>query len=134
MNSLIPQTVPLALSGERFRIDYRLGGPEEDARARARDICLEQTVEFPDDLVPDGPIREHVVGRVEQFEPRGDGACRAVISFPVEAAGDDLGQLLNVVLGNISLKPGIRAENLELPPSLLARFRGPRLAARDCAI
>ena len=49
-----------------------------------------------------------------------------MISFPVETAGDDLSQLLNVVLGNISLKPAIRAENLDLPPSLLGRFRGPR--------
>ena len=61
------------LSGERFRIVYRLGGTEEEARARARDICLEQTVEFPDELVPEGPIRDHVVGRLESFEPRGDG-------------------------------------------------------------
>ena len=54
------------------------------------------------------------------------GCLSAVISFPVETAGDDLSQLLNVVLGNISLKPSIRAENLDLPPSLLGRFRGPR--------
>ena len=132
MSALIPQTVLLQLSGERFRIVYRLGGTEDEARARARDICLEQTVEFPDELVPDGPIRDHVVGRLEQFEPCGEGepggrrAYRAVISFPVETTGDDLSQLLNVVLGNISLKPAIRAENLELPPSLLGRFRGPR--------
>ena len=126
MSALIPQTVPLELSGERFRIVYRLGGTEEEARTRARDICLEQTVEFPDDLVPDGPIRDQVVGHLESFEPRGAGAYQAVISFPVETTGDDLSQLLNVVLGNISLKPAIRAEGLELPPSLLSRFRGPR--------
>ncbi len=109
-----------------FASSIALGGGVEDARARARDICLEQTVEFPDELVPDGPIRDHVVGHVEQFEPLGTGVYQAVISFPVETAGDDLSQLLNVVLGNISLKPGIRAENLDLPPSLLDRFRGPR--------
>ncbi len=126
MSALIPQTVPLELSGERFRIVYRLGGTEEEARTRARDICLEQTVEFPDDLVPDGPIRDQVVGHLESFEPRGAGVYQAVISFPVETTGDDLSQLLNVVLGNISLKPAIRAEGLELPPSLLSRFRGPR--------
>jgi len=126
MSALIPQTVPLELSSERFRIVYRLGGTEEEARTRARDICLEQTVEFPDDLVPDGPIRDQVVGHLESFEPRGAGVYQAVISFPVETTGDDLSQLLNVVLGNISLKPAIRAEGLELPPSLLSRFRGPR--------
>jgi len=124
--ALIPQTVPLQLSGERFRIIYRLGGTEEEARARARDICLEQTVEFPDELVPTGPIRDHIIGRLEYFETRGEGVHQAAISFPVETTGDDLSQLLNVVMGNISLKPSIRADNLELPPSLLDRFRGPR--------
>jgi ribulose-bisphosphate carboxylase large chain len=130
MSALIPQTVPLLLSGERFRIVYRLGGTEDDARARARDICLEQTVEFPDELVPDGPIRDHVIGHLENFERCGEGAYQAKISFPVETAGDDLSQLLNVVLGNISLKPAIRAESLELPPSMLGRFRGPRFGRK----
>ncbi len=122
----IPQTVPLIVSGERFRVVYRIGGTLEEARARAMDICLEQTVEFPDDLVPPGPIREHMLGRVESFEPVGAEVCRAILSFPVEAAGDDLCQLLNVILGNISLKPAIRAESLELAPSQGRVFRGPR--------
>ncbi len=136
MSASIPQTVPLKLSGERFRITYRLGGSEEEARARACDICLEQTVEFPEELVPEGPIREQVVGHLERFqlyddgEPRGDAAYQAVISFPLETAGDDLSQLLNVVLGNVSLKPAIRAESLDLPASLLGRFRGPRFGRR----
>ncbi len=130
MSALIPQTVPLSLSGERFTVIYRLGGTEDEARARARDICLEQTVEFPEDLVPAGPIRDQVVGQVEAFVCYDERVFKACISFPVEAAGDDLSQLLNVVLGNISLKPLIRAESLGLPPSLLARFRGPRFGRK----
>lgn len=126
MNSPIPQTVPLRLSGERFQVIYRIAAAEEEARARALDICLEQTVEFPGELVPPGPIRDEIVGRVESLEPNGPAAFRATISFPVEAAGDDLSQLLNVVLGNISLKPGLRAERLVLAPSQAAAFRGPR--------
>ncbi len=135
--ALIPQTVPLSLSGERFSVLYRLGGTVDEAEARARDICLEQTVEFPEDLVPAGPIRDEVVGQIECFEllpspsgrgagGEGDRAFHARISFPLEAAGDDLSQLLNIILGNISLKPAIRAEAVELPPSMLAGFRGPR--------
>ena len=76
--------------------------------------------------MPAGQIREQIVGRIEHFDACGDRAYSARISFPVEAAGDDLSQLLNIVLGNISLKPGIRAESLDLPPSLLSQFRGPR--------
>jgi ribulose-bisphosphate carboxylase large chain len=125
MNSFRPPTGRLALSGERFRVVYRIGATLNEAQTRARDICLEQTVEFPDDLIPAGPIREHVVGWIESLEAD-DGSCRATISFPVEAAGDDLSQLLNVVFGNISLKPAIRAEAVELSPSQGRLFRGPR--------
>jgi len=126
MIASIPQTEPLRLSGERFRILYRVAGSESEARARARDICLEQTVEFPEDLVPDGPIRDYMIGHLESFEEVGPQSSLATISFPVEAAGDDLSQLLNVVFGNISLKPGLRAEKLELGPSQSKIFRGPR--------
>ncbi|MBV9791283.1 MAG: ribulose 1,5-bisphosphate carboxylase large subunit, partial [Chloroflexi bacterium] len=53
----------IALSGERFQVVYQLTGDEAEARRKAIDICLEQTVELPDDLVPDGPIRDSVVGQ-----------------------------------------------------------------------
>ena len=129
MTPLIPCTIPLRLSGERFRVRYRIVGHESQARARARDICLEQTVEFPEDLLPEGPIREEVVGHLEALEEVEDQSCLAVLSYPVEAAGDDLSQLVNVILGNTSLKPGIRAEVVELAPAQEQAFRGPRFGA-----
>ncbi|MCL4458859.1 MAG: RuBisCO large subunit C-terminal-like domain-containing protein [Chloroflexi bacterium] len=116
----------LALSGERFRVVYRLTGDESDARAKAEDICLEQTVEFPSDLVPAGPIRDHIVGRIESFEALGPGHFEAVVSFAIETVGLELTQLISVIFGNISLKPGIRVERLELPERLLQVFKGPR--------
>ena len=122
---MIP-SIPISLSGERFRVVYRLVGDEAEARERAREICLEQTVEFPADLIPEGDIREQIIGRVEAFEPRGAGRWEAVISYAVETSGFELTQLLNVVFGNSSLKPGLRVERLELPGALLRAFRGPR--------
>ncbi len=50
----------VALSGERFQVVYRLVGSEPEVRAQAQDICLEQTVEFPGDLLPAGDIRDQV--------------------------------------------------------------------------
>lgn len=117
---------PLSVSRERFSVLYRLAGNAEEAHARAGDICLEQTVEVPDSLVPDGVIRDHVLGRVETFEALPDGGHAARISYAAEIAGADLTQLLNVVFGNISIKTGVRAERLDLPSSILRRFRGPR--------
>ena len=113
-------------SGDRFSVTYRIYGSEKDARAKAEDICIEQTVEFPADEVPEGVIRDHVFGRVESFEAWGTGSYKAVISYAVEIAANELTQFLNVVFGNISIKPGIRVEHLDLPESLLCSFKGPR--------
>lgn len=122
--------VTLALSGERFRVRYRLTGDEREARAKAGDICIEQTIEFPAALVTGGDIRDHILGRIEALEPAGPGAHVATISYAVETSGFELPQLLNVVFGNTSIKPGVRVERLELSPRLLAAFRGPRFGVR----
>jgi ribulose-bisphosphate carboxylase large chain len=114
------------LSGERFQVIYHLAGNEAEAARKAQDICLEQTVELPADLVPDGAIRDGVVGRIESLRAVETDRFEAVISYAVETAGCELPQLLNVIFGNISIKPGIRVERLDLPVSLLSVFKGPR--------
>jgi ribulose-bisphosphate carboxylase large chain len=116
----------LSLSGERFSGVYDLVCANGQAEARARDICLEQTVEFPEDLIPNQAIRDQIVGRIASLETLGPEHFRTVIEFPVEAAGGELTQLINVLFGNISIKPGVRLVSFELPPSLLSRYRGPR--------
>ncbi len=113
-------------SSDRFSVTYRLFGSEKEARARAEDICIEQTVEFPADEVPEGVIRDHVFGRIESFEQRDEDSFQAKISYAVEIAAGELTQFLNVVFGNSSIKPGIRVEHLDLPESLLSCFKGPR--------
>lgn len=114
------------VSGDRFSVLYRLAGDEAAARRMAQDICLEQTVEIPEALVPDGFIRDHVVGRIEGLEARTEGGYAARISYAVEIAGAGLTQLLNVIFGNISIKTGIRADWLDLPETMLRLFSGPR--------
>jgi ribulose-bisphosphate carboxylase large chain len=112
---------------ERFLVEYTIWGTETQAFARAKDICLEQTVELPESLVPKGFIQDFVVGKIEQFYPIEHNILyRATISFAIDTAADELTQLINVAFGNISLKPGIRLERLILPPSLLNSFQGPR--------
>ena len=116
----------LDLSGERFSVVYHVAGDEAEARARAEDLCLEQTVEFPAELVPEGDIGNHIVGRIESLRLLDSGRCEAVVSFAVETSGDELTQLINVIFGNSSIKPGIRVERLDLSPRLLRVFKGPR--------
>ena len=120
----------LTLSGDRFAATYRLRGSEDEAAATAADICIEQTVEFPADLVERADIRDQVFGRVRSLRRIDGECCEAVIEFAVEIAGGELTQLLNVLFGNISLEPGIRLVGLDLPPSLLRSFAGPRFGRR----
>jgi ribulose-bisphosphate carboxylase large chain len=115
---------------ERFYVTYRIRGGRKEAYAKARDICFEQTVEFPESLVPPGIIREHIVGKIEEFAKSDAHSFDAVISFAVETAGGELPQLCNVLFGNISIKPGIRIEGLRLPGGLLRKFRGPRFGRK----
>jgi ribulose-bisphosphate carboxylase large chain len=120
----------LHLSGERFTVTYLLQGDEVQAAATAQHICVEETIEFPAQLLADGDILNQLVGRIEQLEAVESRAWRATISFAAELAGDDLLQVLNVIYGNISMASGILVERVDLCPTLLARFRGPRFGRR----
>lgn len=117
-------------SGERFTAIYHLTGREALARAKAQDLCLEQTVELPAALVKDESIRAHVLGQIESLSPIGEDLCEARISFAIEIVGGELTQLINVLFGNISIKSGVRLERIELPPLLLQHFRGPRFGRK----
>ena len=114
------------LSGERLTVRYLVAGDAGEARARAEDACLEQTVEFPADLLPAGDIAEHLVGRIEAFEPAGERGFEVAISYAVEVAGGELPQLLNLLFGNSSIKPGVRLQRIEPTPGVFDRYRGPR--------
>jgi ribulose-bisphosphate carboxylase large chain len=122
--------VTLDLSGDRIVATYRIVGDEVRVREALDHLCVEQTIEFPADLVADDDIRRYIVARVEAIRPTaapgGEPAHDADVSFAVEVTGRDLPQLLNMLFGNISLRPGVRLVAVELPASFLAHFPGPR--------
>ncbi len=116
-------------SGERFRVTYHLRGSNVQARSVAHELCIEQTVEFPEDLIHQPWIRDHVFGRIESLQPVADEpepTWAAVLSYAVETAGQELTQLLNVIYGNFSLKPGVRVQHLDLSPQIVKPYVGPR--------
>lgn len=114
------------MSGARFRVLYHIQGDQAAALEKAKAIGLEQTVELDAGLVPAGPIRDWIVGRIEHFAPLRAGVFAAWISYPVETSALELTQLLNVIFGNTSIKPGIRVADLDLGEPLLNHFPGPR--------
>jgi ribulose-bisphosphate carboxylase large chain len=113
------------VTGERFLVEYLITGDEHEAYNKVQDICVEQTVEFPTELILDNWIKEDVVGKIESFEPIQVNLFQAVVSYAVETTAYELTQLLNVIYGNISLKPGILVNKIDLSPKLLDSFRGP---------
>jgi ribulose-bisphosphate carboxylase large chain len=115
----------IPVSGGRFKVYYRLfgHGSEASALAAARDIALEQTVEFPEEHIPSEAIRKNIVGRIESVTGEG-GIFEATISYAAETAGGQVPQLLNVLFGNSSLKPDILLSRIELPENM--PFKGPR--------
>jgi len=111
----------------RFTVIYSiLAADLDEARRKAFDICVEQTVEFPYDLIPDEFIRAEIVGRIESLEETQPGRYRTEITYHEDTAGVEFTQFLNVVFGNTSIKPGVRVESLHPTETQLAAFSGPR--------
>ena len=57
----------------------------------------------------------------------GRAAALATVDYPVDLAGAELGQLLVLLLGNVSLQDGVRLVDVALPARLAAALPGPRL-------
>jgi ribulose-bisphosphate carboxylase large chain len=119
----------LLVSREFVQATYRIGCSVRSAADVAQQIALEQTVEVPADLIRDPEILANVVGQVRSVRPvEGDPhQAIAVIDYAADLAGTHVGQMWNLLYGNISLKRQIRLERVDLPPSVLRQFRGPQL-------
>ncbi|MEA3327856.1 MAG: RuBisCO large subunit C-terminal-like domain-containing protein [Chloroflexota bacterium] len=122
--------VTLEISGERFQISYLISGGEALAIKKAQDVCLEQTVELSDSMVPDGDLRDHIVGQIENYQQVEADLYEFKISYAVEITGFELAGLLSVIFGNTSMKRGVRVQRAVFPDSLLAHFPGPRFGTK----
>lgn len=122
----LQSTNQLNVSGDRFTVTYSVWGNEAEAREIARDICVEETAEFPEVLIGEGDIRNHVLGQIVDFQHIDGDHYQAVLSYAIEITSFELLQFLNVVYGNISMIPNIKVERFDLPDSLLNHFKGAR--------
>ncbi len=114
-------------SAERFTVTYRIfADSAADALRRAHDVALEQTVEVPGDVVPEGFIADEIVGQVGSATTAGRGAFGIAISYSPDSVGTELLQLLNVMFGNASILKGIKAIGFAPGATIAARFPGPR--------
>lgn len=116
------------MTREEITATYRVQSAAADVQALARDIAVEQTVEVPEELFAGTRIEEEIVGKVLSIDPISDSEYQfeVKIAYNAALAAGQLPQLLNLVYGNISMKNPIQLVNLELPDSLLRKFRGPK--------
>jgi ribulose-bisphosphate carboxylase large chain len=115
-----------SLSGTRLSVVYAIRGDERHARRQTDLICIDQTVEAADEIIPDGVIRDQLLGRIESFEHIGEESWVARISFPIELATASAVDLLHLLYGTISLKTGIRVTRIDLPEQGFVGWTGPR--------
>jgi ribulose-bisphosphate carboxylase large chain len=116
----------LSFSGRRWSVTYHLAGSLSDARTLADLLCIEQTVECADRVIPPGVIREQLIGQVASFRRLDAGCCEAVLTFPVELLDESIGSLLHVAYGTASLRRGVRITDIHIPELDLSRWCGPR--------
>ncbi|MEU7872528.1 RuBisCO large subunit C-terminal-like domain-containing protein [Dactylosporangium sp. NPDC049140] len=98
----------------------------DDPAARAGLVAVEQSHELPTELAPANAVRDSLA-HVRSVVPRAGRPALATVEYPVDLAGGEIGQLLVLLLGNVSLQDGVRLVEVDLPPSLTARLPGPRL-------
>ena len=120
----------LDLSGDRLVATYDFHGDPSEADERVRALCVEQTIEFPADLVPDDDIQNEIIGRVESKERLEDDLVRVSVSYAVETTGFELPQLLNVLFGNSSLLRGVKLVDVSLPPTVRKALGRPRFGVK----
>ncbi len=121
----IPET-DLQFSGQRFCVEYHISGSATEARERADLLCIDQTVEAADHVIPSGAIRDQLLGRVEELTCLSSRLSRASLSFPTELLDGSVSTLLHMTFGMAGLQGQVRLTNLSLPDDSVERMAGPR--------
>ena len=110
--------------GEVITAVYEISA--EDPAGRAVQVAVEQSHELPTELAPGNAVRDSL-GHVRSVLQRPGRPALATVDYPAGLAGAELGQLLVLLLGNVSLQDGVRLADVTLPAGLAAALPGPRL-------
>jgi len=109
---------------QRIVATYLLHCAADEAKSLARAVAVEQSIEMDETAVHDARLLERIVGRVESIKQQGQTAITR-ISFDPQLADGQLGQLLNLAYGSVSLYPGVRLIKLDLPDVVARLIGGP---------
>jgi len=117
--------IPTAtLDMNRIEATYMATRPTLDPEELAEAVAREQSLEILDELIPED-IRRRFLGEVLDVKAIDEHRCSFRIAYPAHLASGQLGQLMQLLHGNVSFYPRIRLVGLKLPQALLDGFRGP---------
>lgn len=88
-------------------------------------IRVEQTIEYPLELAPSW-IQEEIVGKVLSQKEFDKTRTEVTISYNTEITGFEIGQMLNVIWGNVSLFRDVKITKIDFSDNFLDSFKGPR--------
>ena len=109
----------------RFHAIYHVRSDARSIEARAQAIAVEQSVEMPLSAIEDQSILDEIVGKVEAISNLGSGTFAVRIALARATAGNDAGQLINMLFGNTSLQEDAVLQDAEFPDDVVAAFGGP---------
>jgi len=109
----------------RFHAIYHVRSDARSIEARAQAIAVEQSVEMPLSAIEDQSILDEIVGKVEAISDLGSGTFAVRIALARATAGNDAGQLINMLFGNTSLQEDAVLQDAEFPDDVVAAFGGP---------
>lgn len=111
----------------RFHAVYHVRSDARSIEARAQAIAVEQSVEMLLSAIEDQAILDEIVGKVEAISDIGGGTFAVRVALSRATAGNDAGQLVNMLFGNTSLQEDVVLHDAEFPDDLAAAFGGPNI-------
>jgi len=82
---------------------------------------------MPLSAIEDQQILDGIVGKVEAISHVGNGTFAVRIALARATAGNDAGQLVNMLFGNTSLQEDVTLHDAEFPDDMVAAFGGPSI-------
>lgn len=115
------------MSAGRFSVTYRIRARRAEAEARALSLAIEQSIEMPIAAVTDARVLDEVVGRVESVAEIADGVFDARVALAAETLDGDVGQFVNMLIGNGSFHADVDLVDFDVPDTALSGRLGPNL-------
>lgn len=106
-----------------FSVQYEFTADSiSEAEQTADEIALEQTAELPREAVP--TELRHLIGRPSNLVQLSDKRFSCSVVYKNDVVGNDILQFLNVMFGNVSIKPNIKITDFD-PGACADLFPGP---------